>query len=123
MPHATPALALDFQKVALLLDVDGTMLDIAPSPLEVDVPPSLPRTLGRLWGRTSGALALVTGRPMQQLDMLFSPLQLPAIGGHGAEFRPAAHQPPTSRLPKLDAKVKRLLATIADADPGILAED
>ena len=123
MAHATAALAIDFQKVALLLDVDGTMLDIAPTPLEVDVPPSLLRILERLLERTDGALALVSGRPMWQLDTLFSPLRLPAVGGHGAEFRPAVRQDPMSRLPTLNAKVKRCLASIADADPGILVED
>ena len=41
----------------------------------------------RLLGLTGGALALVSGRPIADLDRLFAPLKLPAVGGHGAEMR------------------------------------
>ena len=85
MSSAFPLPAPDLRKVALLLDVDGTILDIARSPREVSVPPALYQTLQRLWDRTAGALAFVSGRPIRDLDRIFSPLRLPAIGGHGAE--------------------------------------
>jgi trehalose 6-phosphate phosphatase len=121
---ATFARSFPFQDVAILLDVDGTILDFAPTPLQVRVPPSLPQTLMRLWERTNGALAFVSGRPIHELDLVFSPLQLPAIGGHGAELRLAAGaDPETPRLPPLDPSVKRCLATVAEADPGIILED
>jgi trehalose 6-phosphate phosphatase len=124
IPNAIAALALDFQDVAILLDVDGTVLDLAPTPREVYVPPALRQTLARLWERCDGALAFVSGRPIGELDLLFSPLQLPSIGGHGAEIRIIADtpsQPP--RLPLLDPQVKRAFAAIADAGPGIIIED
>jgi len=121
---ATAARSFLFDDVAILLDVDGTILDFAPTPLQVRVPPSLPRTLRRLWERTNGALAFVSGRPVRELDLIFSPLQLPAIGGHGAELRLAAGaDPELPRLPPLDPAVKRCLATIAEADAGIILED
>ena len=44
-------------------------------------------SLERLFELTGGALALVSGRPLADLDRLFAPLQLPAVGGHGAEMR------------------------------------
>ena len=75
---------LDPARIALLLDVDGTLIDIAPSPFAVDVPQGLKDSLARLFDRT--ALALVSGRPIRDLDRLFAPLKLPAIGGHGAEI-------------------------------------
>lgn len=78
---------LDLKTVALLLDVDGTMVDIGPSPAEVQVSAPLLESLRRLFDLTDGAVALVSGRPIGDLDRLFSPLQLPAIGGHGAEMR------------------------------------
>ena len=71
---------------AVLLDVDGTILDLAPTPLEVVVPPELTVALERLSKRTGGALAFVSGRPLAELDLFFQPLKLPAIAGHGAEL-------------------------------------
>src|SRR6185295_18592334 len=72
---------------AVLLDVDGTILDLAPTPLEVVVPPDLTVALERLSKRVGGALAFVSGRPLAELDLFFAPLKLPAIAGHGAELR------------------------------------
>jgi len=78
---------LDLKTIALLLDVDGTIIDIGPSPTEVQVSATLLESLRRLFGLTDGAVALVSGRPISDLDRLFAPLRLPAIGGHGAEMR------------------------------------
>ena len=78
---------LDLKSVALLLDVDGTIIDIGPSPTEVRVSTTLLDSLRRLFDLTNGAVALVSGRPIADLDRLFSPLRLPVIGGHGAEMR------------------------------------
>jgi trehalose 6-phosphate phosphatase len=100
------------------------MLDLAPTPLEVYVPSSLRQTLARLWEHSDGALAFVSGRPIGELDLLFSPLRLPAIGGHGAELRILADTSAQQRrLPPLDPGVKRAFAAIADAGPGIIVED
>ena len=79
-----PADVVDLSRVALLLDVDGTLLDIAPTPAEVVVPSILPEMLGDLIGRAGGAVALVSGRRIESLDRIFAPLIAPAIGGHGA---------------------------------------
>src|SRR5664279_6484668 len=79
--------SLDPRTIAILLDVDGTMINIGPSPFEVHVSLGLQKSLTRLFDLTGGALALVSGRPIHDLDRLFSPLKLPAIGGHGAEMR------------------------------------
>src|SRR3954466_2839988 len=72
---------------ALLLDIDGTLLDLAPTPREVWVPPGLAKTMNRLLQRTSGALALVSGRSLNDIDLIFAPAEFPAVGGHGAEMR------------------------------------
>jgi trehalose 6-phosphate phosphatase len=124
MPNVIPLLPSDLSKLAILLDVDGTLLDLAPTPREVFVPHALRDTLARLWQRTGGAVAFVSGRPVSELDLLFSPLELPAIGGHGAELRTAAGVlPEAPRLPPLDPEVKRRFAAIAEAAPGIILED
>jgi trehalose 6-phosphate phosphatase len=72
---------------ALYLDIDGTVLDIAPRPDAVDVPSWLIPLLQRLWLRMGGAVAFVTGRTIEEADRLFHPLRLPAVGVHGAELR------------------------------------
>ena len=87
MPHES----LDLTRTAILLDIDGTLLDLAPTPHEVRVPSSLRVTLETLQEQTDGALALVSGRPLADIDLIFAPLRLPAIGGHGAEMRLSAN--------------------------------
>ncbi|MBV9551236.1 MAG: trehalose-phosphatase [Alphaproteobacteria bacterium] len=82
----TPPLP-DPADVALFLDVDGTLLDIAPRPDAVEVPPSLLRDLAAAAEAADGAVALVSGRPVAELDRLFAPLRLAASGVHGAELR------------------------------------
>jgi trehalose 6-phosphate phosphatase len=74
-------------RVALFLDVDGTLLDIAALPTSVIVPPSLIRSLSQAEKRLGGALALVSGRSVDDLDRLFDPLHLRASGVHGAQMR------------------------------------
>lgn len=124
MANRIPSIPADLNQVAILLDVDGTILDLAPTPREVFVSHELRDTLGRLWKHTGGAVAFVSGRPVTELDLIFSPLQLPSIGGHGAELRtvPGAI-PEAPRLPPLDARIKREFAKIAEAGPGIILED
>jgi trehalose 6-phosphate phosphatase len=126
-PEAVPvpgALVPHLSECALLLDIDGTLLDFAPTPREVWVPPGLAKTLNRLLDRTAGALALVSGRSLNDIDLIFAPAEFPAVGGHGAEMRlsgegeaVAAHAPP------LDKDLKKRLAAIAQLSPGILLED
>ena len=73
----------------LFLDIDGTLLDIAPTPDAVHVDAALLNLLRRLDRACDGAIALVTGRPIAAVDALFDPLQLPVAGVHGFERRNA----------------------------------
>jgi trehalose 6-phosphate phosphatase len=79
--------ALDRGNIGLFLDVDGTLLDIAPRPDAVEVTPGLLDDLAAVERALDGALALVSGRPIAELDRLFAPLRLNASGVHGAELR------------------------------------
>ena len=109
---------------AILLDIDGTLLDLAPTPREVWVPPGLARTLNQLLIRTSGALALVSGRSLNDIDLIFAPEQFPAVGGHGAEMRISSDSEAVATIaPPMDKELKRRLAAIARLSPGILLED
>ena len=123
MDIAATSLTSDLRGCAILLDIDGTILDIAPAPQEVWVPPALRHTLGRLDELTGGALALVSGRKLSDIDLIFAPLQLPAIGGHGAEIRPQPGAEPRTRVGSLGSELKRKLATLTELGPGILVED
>jgi trehalose 6-phosphate phosphatase len=109
---------------ALFLDFDGTLVDIAERPDAVVVAPDLPATLFRLKARLGGALALVSGRPIEFLDERLAPHRFDAAGLHGIEqrlsgrltrCRPEDH-------PALRAGVDRLKRTLA-RHPGILVED
>jgi trehalose 6-phosphate phosphatase len=109
---------------AILLDIDGTLLDLMPTPREVWVPPGLSETLKRLHQRSGGALALVSGRSINDIDLIFAPEVFPAVGGHGAEMRlDLESEQVSAHAPQMDKELKRRLAAIAKLSPGILLED
>ena len=109
---------------AMLLDIDGTLLDLARTPREVWVPPGLAATLHALRDRTKGALALVSGRSLNDIDLIFAPARFPAVGGHGAEMRLSTDgEAVATHAPPMDQELKRRLAAIARLSPGILLED
>jgi len=108
----------------LFLDVDGTLLDLAPTPGAVVVEPSLMDLLPRLRAAAGGALALVSGRTISDLDRLFGTLGLPVAGLHGGERRDAGgtlHVEPVVHE-QLDA-VRAGLRELATFHPGLLLED
>jgi len=111
---------LDPARIALLLDVDGTLIDLAPSQFAVDVPESLKDSLARLLEK--GALALVSGRPIRDLDKLFAPLQRPAVGGHGAETRLRPGDA-AERMPDLDVDLRRRLIAAVEGNAALEYED
>jgi trehalose 6-phosphate phosphatase len=111
-------------RIGLFLDVDGTLLDLAPSPDSVVVPTGVRDALAAAERRLDGALALVSGRPIEQLDRLFAPLRLRASGIHGAEIRQSADTAGTwltrTRLPQ---EVWRDLLLLLDQFPETFAEN
>lgn len=112
--------ALDPRAIALLLDVDGTLLDIASTPEAVQVPDDLRSSLQQLIKTTGGALALVSGRLIENLDDLFSPLRFSAIGAHGAQMRVGATAIDRGVQPLPQNLRKRLAEAVAW---GALVED
>ncbi len=123
-PLLPGAVMQPLHECALLLDIDGTLLDFAPTPREVWVPPELGVALGRLLQRTGGALAMVSGRSLNDIDLIFAPMQFPAVGGHGAEMRLAMdNESVAAHAPPMEKELKRRLAALAKISPGILLED
>jgi trehalose 6-phosphate phosphatase len=109
---------------AIFLDIDGTLLDIAPTPLEVMVSDELRATLAALFATFGGAVAFVSGRPIAEMDRLFHPLRLPAVGGHGAEIRfsPDSNVK-RSKIATLDDDLRADFARIGRIGDGIIVED
>jgi trehalose-phosphatase len=108
----------------LFLDVDGTLLEIAPTPDAVRVEPSLKELLLRVQQALGGAVALVSGRSLATLDELFAPVHWPAAGLHGLERRDAVgvvHSSGPAGPGLADARVA--LSSLAERSPGTLLED
>jgi trehalose 6-phosphate phosphatase len=106
---------------ALFLDFDGTLVDIAPTPDAVSVEPGLTGTLTLLQRALDGAVALVSGRPLAQLDTFLAPLVLPAAGVHGAERRRPDGVVERRALPALE-RVADAAMQLAGLQPGLIVE-
>ena len=75
--------------VALFLDFDGTLVELAATPADITVPARLGHALARLAHRLDGRLALVSGRAIEDLEAHCGPLEIDCAGSHGAERRGA----------------------------------
>jgi trehalose 6-phosphate phosphatase len=109
---------------AYFFDIDGTLVDFAETPAAVQVTDDVRRLLERLYECAGGAVALMSGRPIVEVDRLFPAARMPVAGQHGVERRNAAgvhshHITPTDRF---DRARRQLAAAIADK-PGLLLED
>ncbi|HZG19459.1 MAG TPA: trehalose-phosphatase, partial [Herbaspirillum sp.] len=111
----------DFAADALFLDFDGTLVELAPQPEEIVVPPELITLLQRLQQESDGALAIVSGRPLDQLDFFLAPLRLPAAGVHGAERRTADGRIIQQPVPDVHHLRQRLLPLV-QSNPGLQLE-
>jgi trehalose 6-phosphate phosphatase len=112
------------RELAILLDIDGTLIELAPTPRAIVVPEGLVATLNGLLQNTAGALALVSGRSLADIDWIFAPEKFPAVGGHGAEMRLSADMEAVDvHAPAMEKELKRRLAAVAEIDPKILVED
>jgi trehalose 6-phosphate phosphatase len=114
---------IDVRTSAVLLDVDGTLLDLAETPLGVEVPQQLKRALETLAVRSGGATSFVSGRSLADLDRLFAPLKLAAVAGHGAELRMAGEALPHRRTAAISSDLRRRLEIFAASSEGVIFED
>lgn len=116
-----PSASLDW---AYFLDVDGTLLDIARTPDAVHVDTVLLDLIARLYRDSGGAMALVSGRAISDLEKLLGTLRLPLAGQHGLERRDASGRlwmhaaPPTAKR-----AIKEALAPVLARHSGLLLED
>jgi trehalose 6-phosphate phosphatase len=110
-------------QTALFLDVDGTLLELAPRPEDVVVGEAVKALLKELHERLAGALALISGRSLESLDSLLSPLRLAAAGVHGLQRRQRGTQQQAAVEPEWHAAVAGALREFAASHPGLQLED
>ncbi|MES2405308.1 MAG: trehalose-phosphatase [Pseudomonadota bacterium] len=108
---------------ALFLDVDGTLLDIACCPDDVRVDPRLHDDLQRLRERLDGALALLSGRTLSQVDALFDWNRHAAAGLHGAELRGPDGQARITGDAAAFARIRSQAVELVAATQGVMLED
>jgi trehalose 6-phosphate phosphatase len=109
---------------AYFLDLDGTLVDLAPSPAEVRLDDELRGCIRHLHAAAGGALALVTGRSIADVDALLDGPPLPVAGQHGLERRDACgivrrQQVDLGRI----ALARDRLADLAGLHPGLALEE
>lgn len=113
---------IDPSSIALFLDVDGTLLEICDRPDDVAANQVLISKLQACCSKLDGALALVSGRAIADIDRIFLPALFPVAGAHGAEIRYAAEQVPKIVDEPLPSTVIETLENFASAHTGLLLE-
>ncbi|MES2176867.1 MAG: trehalose-phosphatase [Gemmatimonadota bacterium] len=109
---------------AFLLDVDGTLVDIGPTPRGVQVPSSSRAVIDALFAATGGAVALVTGRALSDFYYLYPRCKIPLSGQHGVEWRnvDGLGKEVCARIERLDP-AREVLTMGVSGRPGLLLED
>lgn len=115
---------LDPKRSALFLDYDGTLVPIAPTPDAAVADEPLRRLLADLDAVLDGALALVSGRPVGDIDGFLAPLRLTVAGLHGLDLRlrDGSRRTPTGFEDAL-RPARAALAELHARAPGTLLED
>ena len=109
---------------AYFLDVDGTLIDLADTPDAVHIDAALFELIARLHRASGGAVALISGRAIADLQKRLGTLRLPLAGQHGLERRDAAGRRWTQATPPAaKSAIKRALAPVLARHPGLLLED
>jgi trehalose 6-phosphate phosphatase len=108
---------------ALFLDFDGTLVELAAAPSAVRIPAELPGILDRLRQGLGGAVALVSGRKLGDLDRYLGALALPAAGQHGAEMRGDDGVVRALVAENLISPLAPAIGAFAAARPGLVVED
>lgn len=125
LPHTGAEAASSLPRItaqtALFLDFDGTLVDIAEQPGLVQVPRDLPKLLADLHAALGGALAVVSGRKLLDLDHFLAPQLLPVSAEHGAQFRLGNGSLSQAASPDLH-EVSRVALALAAQHTGLKVE-
>lgn len=112
-------------EIALFLDFDGTLVPIAPTPDGIIVPQGTPAVLKDVLEYLSGALAIVSGRGLEEVFNYLKPYNGPGAGSHGLEIRLADSQmvEPDAGVSAVAADIRQSLRGLVAAHPGLIAEE
>ncbi len=126
---AKPSLSLPpppaglLQKASLFLDFDGTLVEIEARPDGVKVEARLVQLLSALSSRLQGRIAIVSGRPADQIQSLFGTPAFAIAGSHGLEL----HWPDGRvESPAIDERRATMFARLRPLElrfPGVIVED
>ena len=119
MPH--PPSDIGAETPALFLDVDGTLVDIKDHPGDVRADAALIALLVNLAERLDGALSLISGRSIAEIDRIFSPERFTCAGSHGAELR-LRDGDVTAIQAEFPENVLQRVRAFADKHEGLLVE-
>ena len=108
---------------AVFLDFDGTLVEIAPAPTSIAVPPGLELLLRRLMKAVGGAAAIITGRPIADIDRLVGALDLPVAGVHGSQVRLSSRARVQSNAPPVPTEAVKALVAVATPFEGAWVEE
>lgn len=123
MAQPAPPANIDPAQTAFFFDFDGTLAEIADAPGAVQVDPRIREALRVLHEHADGALALISGRSIEQLDLMLYPVQLPAAGVHGLERRSGAGDVFRADIDEQAlSRLSRRVAEFVEEHAGLLAE-
>ena len=108
---------------ALFLDFDGTLVEIVAAPSLVQVPNGLPRLLNELADRLDGAVAVVSGRPLDELAHMLAPFAGGIAGDHGLERRSGNGSVTRCRVHPELGRFRPLVADFVARHDGVFLED
>lgn len=108
--------------LALFIDFDGTLVDLAPGPDGVQIPTELPTLLIALQKRLSDALAIVSGRRILDLQRFLAPAEPTIVAEHGAVIR-VTGAPDAQSVPLWPTTWRRSLEHFARCWPGVEIEE
>jgi trehalose 6-phosphate phosphatase len=114
---------VDPDSLAIFLDLDGTLVDIAQQPHLVEIPESLLAALDAAHTRLTGALAIISGRTIASLDELLAPLRLPTAGVHGLEYRDGGGRIHHMLNVEIPAECRQSMKALVESNKGLLLED
>jgi trehalose 6-phosphate phosphatase len=110
------------QPAALFLDFDGTLVEIAPRPDDIVVPGPTRAILQSLHASLHGALAVVSGRRLENLLHHLAPLALPAAGNHGLEYQLRPGESQLASDARLPEPAREAVEELVAGHPGLLLE-
>jgi trehalose 6-phosphate phosphatase len=114
---------IDTDHSALFLDLDGTLAPFASRPEFVGPLARRTAAVSRALAALNGRLAVISGRPLEEIDRILEGAAMAAAGVHGLERRSAGGAVGRTDPHPTVALVADVFHGLAEAEPGLLVED